>query len=133
MARLSVSLLGPFQATLDGQPIASFESDKVRALLAYLAAEAGRGHPREKLAGLLWPERPEPAARSNLAHALAVLRQAIGDRGAAVPVLLISRETIQFNRESDAFVDVLAFTDLSPEFCAKFGGEQSHPQPYFTN
>jgi len=113
MARLSVSLLGPFRATLDGQLIASFESDKVRALLAYLAAEAGRGHPREKLAGLLWPERPEPAARSNLTHALAVLRQAIGDRDAGVPTLLVSRETIQLSPDGDAHVDVSEFLDLS--------------------
>jgi WD40 repeat protein/DNA-binding SARP family transcriptional activator len=113
MARLTVSLLGPFQATLDGQPIASFESDKVRALLAYLAAEAGRAHPRDKLAGLLWPERPEPAARSNLTHALAVLRQAIGDRDAGVPALLVSRETIQLNPDGDAHVDVTQFLDLS--------------------
>ena len=39
MARLSLSLLGPFQVTLDGDPIIAFESDKVRALLAYLAGE----------------------------------------------------------------------------------------------
>ena len=115
MARLTVCLLGPFQATLDGQPIASFESDKVRALLAYLAVEAGRAHPREKLAGLLWPERPEPAARSNLAHALAVLRQAIGDRDATPPALHVERERIQFDRQSDAWVDVHAFNHLLVE------------------
>ena len=31
MAQLSLSLLGPFHATLDGEPIAGFESNKVRA------------------------------------------------------------------------------------------------------
>ena len=40
MAHLSLSLLGPFQATLGKEPIAGFESNKVRALLAYLAVEA---------------------------------------------------------------------------------------------
>jgi hypothetical protein len=39
MARLTVNLLGPFQVTLDGQLVTAFESDKVRALLAYLAVE----------------------------------------------------------------------------------------------
>ena len=33
MARLSLSLLGPLQATLDGEPVTGFESAKVRALL----------------------------------------------------------------------------------------------------
>ena len=36
MAHLSLSLLGPFQVTLAGEPVTSFESNKVRALLAYL-------------------------------------------------------------------------------------------------
>ena len=44
MARLSIHLLGPFRVILDGQPVAGFESDKVRALLAYLAVESGQRH-----------------------------------------------------------------------------------------
>ena len=60
MARLSLYLFGPFQATLDGQPLTAFDSDKVRALLAYLAVESDRTHRRESLTGMLWPERPEP-------------------------------------------------------------------------
>ena len=47
MPRLTLSLLGPFQATLDGKPITDFESDRVRALLAYLAVEADRPHRRD--------------------------------------------------------------------------------------
>jgi DNA-binding SARP family transcriptional activator len=38
--------LGPFHVTLDGKPVAGFESNKVRALLAYLAVEADRPHSR---------------------------------------------------------------------------------------
>lgn len=53
MARLSLSLLGGFQATLDGERVIGFRSAKVRALLAYLAAEADRSHRRETLATLL--------------------------------------------------------------------------------
>jgi hypothetical protein len=37
MAHLSVSVLGEFQASIDDVPISLFESEKVRALLAYLA------------------------------------------------------------------------------------------------
>lgn len=36
LTSLSLSLLGTWQTTLGGEPIAAFESDKVRALLAYL-------------------------------------------------------------------------------------------------
>ena len=109
MAHLSLSLLGPFQVTLGGEPVTDFESDKVRALLAYLAVEAHRPHRREVLAGLLWPDWPDRAARTNLRNALANLRQAIGDRTAALPFLLITRETIQFNTASDYWLDVAAF------------------------
>ena len=112
MARLSIRLLGSFQVTLDGQPVTAFESDKVRALLAYLAVEAERPHRRERLAGLLWPDTTERSARVNLRHVLANLRQAIGDREATPPFLHISRRSIQFNRESDAWVDAKAFSDL---------------------
>ncbi len=111
MAHLSLSLLGPFQAALDGNPVTAFESDKVRALLAYLAVEADRPHRRDKLAGLLWPERPNRDARSNLRYALYNLRQAIGDRQATPPFLHVSRQTIQFNGDSESWVDVMAFTN----------------------
>ncbi|MFB0538056.1 MAG: BTAD domain-containing putative transcriptional regulator, partial [Anaerolineae bacterium] len=112
MAHLSLSLLGPFRVTLAGEPVTSFESNKVRGLLAYLAVEADRPHHREVLAGLLWPDWPDRAARSNLRHALANLRKAIGDRHATPPFLLITRETIQFNTASDYWLDVTAFRAL---------------------
>jgi DNA-binding SARP family transcriptional activator len=112
MIRLSLSLLGPFQAALDGEPVAAFESNKVRALLTYLAVEADRPHSREKLAGLLWPERSDQDASANLRYALSNLRAAIGDRKASLPFLLVSRQTIQFNRASDAWVDVAVFAEL---------------------
>ena len=58
MPRLILSLLGTFQVTLDGQQVTGFKSDKVRALLAYLAVETDRPHRREVLAGLLNSSRP---------------------------------------------------------------------------
>ena len=97
MAHLSLSLLGPFRVTLDGEPVTDFESTKVRALLAYLAVEADRTHRRDVLAGLLWPDWPDRDALSNLRYALSNLRQVIGDRTAEPPFLLITRNTLQFN------------------------------------
>jgi DNA-binding SARP family transcriptional activator/predicted ATPase len=110
MARLTISLLGPFEVTLDGERLTGFDSNKVRALLAYLAVEAERPHRRDALAGLLWPERPDRAARSNLRHTLFNLRKAIGDHQARPPFLRITRETMQFNTASDYWCDVTAFT-----------------------
>ncbi len=113
MAHLSVSLLGPFQVTLDGQPITGFKSNKVRALLAYLAVETDRPHPREVLAGLLWPDWPNRDALSNLRYALSNLRRVTGDRTAEPPFLLITRDTLQFNVASDFSLDASAFADLT--------------------
>jgi DNA-binding SARP family transcriptional activator/predicted ATPase len=112
MARLSLFLLGPFGVILEGQPVIGFESDKVRALLAYLAVEAERPHRRQKLAGLLWPELPESAARRNLRNALYNLRQVIGERDAAPPVLAVTRDTVQLDLSSDHWLDVEAFNSL---------------------
>jgi DNA-binding SARP family transcriptional activator len=50
MTRLAIRVLGPFEVTLKGKPITSFETIKARALLAYLAAETGRPHSRKALA-----------------------------------------------------------------------------------
>jgi DNA-binding SARP family transcriptional activator len=97
MAHLALSLLGSFRVTLDGKPVTTFESTKVRALLAYLAVGADRTHRRDVLAGLLWPEWPDRDALSNLRYALYNLRQVIGDRTAQPPFLLITRNTLQFN------------------------------------
>jgi len=111
MARLTLSLLGPFQVLVDGDPVVGFSTAKVRALLAYLAAEADRPHTREALAALLWPDWPGRHALSNLRQALANLRATIHDRAPddASPHLLVSRETVQFNRASDHALDVAAF------------------------
>jgi predicted ATPase/DNA-binding SARP family transcriptional activator len=111
-ARLTICLLGPTLIRLDQENVTAFGTDKARALLAYLAVEADRPHRRERLAGLLWPVRPERVARTNLRRALADLRRAIGDRETAPPFLHVKRGTIQFNNASDAWTDVTAFKQL---------------------
>ena len=64
MAHLSLSLLGPFQVALAGESVTSFESNKVRALLVYLAVESARPHPRE-----VWPGCCGPSDRVPLPSA----------------------------------------------------------------
>src|SRR5689334_18191381 len=52
MTRLTLSLLGRFAVAVDDAPVAGFDTDKTRALLAYLAVEAAHPHSREALAAL---------------------------------------------------------------------------------
>ena len=110
--QLKITTLGSLDVERGSEPITAFESNKVRALLVYLAVESERPHRRERLAGLLWPDFPERSARVNLRGALANLRSAIGDREATPPFLHITRQTVQFNIASDAWVDVAAFNAL---------------------
>lgn len=115
MARLDLELLGPFQVTLDKQPIASFGYEKVRALLTYLAVESNRPHHRDAIAALFWVDRSHEQARSNLRKALSTLRKAVGDQTAKIPFFTIDSHTIQFNRSSDHLLDTATFTALFAE------------------
>jgi predicted ATPase/DNA-binding SARP family transcriptional activator len=112
MTRLSIRMLGQLQVTVDGNSVTSFESDKVRALLVYITVEAERLHRREALASLLWPERPEGSALNNLRGALSNLRKTIQDHSAEPQFLNTTRQTIQFNAESDHWFDVSKLSSL---------------------
>ncbi len=119
-ARLRLHLLGTFEAGLDGAPLSGFRSDKVRALLAFLAIEARRPHRREALATLLWGGFPEQAARRSLSQALTNLRQLLApleptqgtlsvSEGAC---LSISRHTVEFQPDHNVWIDANAFDVL---------------------
>jgi DNA-binding SARP family transcriptional activator len=111
MRELNLSLLGQLDITLSGKPI-QVDSDKVRALLLYLAVENRRPHRRDVLAEMFWPGKPEGVARNSLKQALANLRKALGDREARSPFLLISRKETQFNRSSQHWIDANTFVDI---------------------
>ncbi len=112
MARLSLALLGGFQARLEsGSPLA-LPTKKAQALLAYLAIPLGRAHPRDKLATLLWSGIREESARASLRQTLFATRKALGKT--KPPALLVEGETLALNR-SVVDVDVAAFERLVAE------------------
>lgn len=117
MAHLALSLLGACEATLDGQLLTGFRTPKARALLVYLAVHAERAHGREALASLLWPEQPDETARTYLRQALAYLRAILDEEAPVVPVLLITRDTVQLNPACALDLDVAIFRALLAE-CA---------------
>ena len=106
----TLSLFGPFHAAMEDVPITGFPTDKVRALLAYLAVEAERPHPRPALATLLWPEMPDDIASSNLRKTLHRLHQTLAASlgTTAEGLFLATRKVIQLNRDA-CWVDVTAF------------------------
>ena len=109
MARLKVQLFGSFQVHLNEAAITKFESNKVRALLAYLLVENQEAHRREKLTVLFWPEMPAKRANSNLSQGLYNLRRLLQDHQSNPPFFLRSREAIQFNPDSNYWLDTEQF------------------------
>ena len=117
-SRLSLNLLGTFQVELEGEPVRTFRSDKVRALLAFLVLEADRPHRREALAAMFWTDSDAAAAKVNLRQTLSRLKRALKergkDRGARTPALEATRQTLRFN-SSKVSSDVLSFTHTLQE------------------
>ncbi len=99
---LDIRLFGGLRIALDGEPVSAFMSQKVPALLAYLAV-SGRAQRRDDLAALLWGEMPDADARNNLRQALANLRKLLE------PCLTITRETVELNDRPPVFLDTTAF------------------------
>jgi len=82
MARLSLTLLGGFQARLEPGSAIALPTRKSQALLAYLSLPLGRAHPRDKLAALLWGGIREESARASLRQALFAIRKALDETSA---------------------------------------------------
>ncbi len=91
MTGLKLHFLGGLQIARADQAKTEFISNKVPALLAYLAVTR-RAHTRDKLAALLWGEMPDTDAKNNLRQALTNLRK-IADQE-----LTITRDLIRIFR-----------------------------------
>ena len=111
MSEIEIRLLGAFEVRSQGRLVSGFESQKVRALLAYLAVAPAMAHDRSHLATLLWPERREETARRNLRQAAYNLHRALesSDGGGRPPALVRTRQSLQLNPEAGVWVDVPAF------------------------
>jgi DNA-binding SARP family transcriptional activator/predicted negative regulator of RcsB-dependent stress response len=106
---LSIHLLGRFDIQLDGIPLDSFSTDKVRALLAYLAVENTYAHRREKLATLFWPDQTDERARQSLRQALTSLKQCLGGEDH----LIITPQSIQIQLSDELQIDAVSYMMLS--------------------
>ncbi len=116
MDRLKLTLFGPFEARLNEKRITEFATDKVRALLVYLALEGNRPHRRETLATLLWGDWPHAVALRNLRQSLHRLRQTLDQHQSDLSndLLTITRQTVQLNPEY-LDLDVTHFQQLARE------------------
>lgn len=109
MSKIRVRLLGGFEVWAGDQQVGSFESQKVRALLAYLACNRRRSFSRDHLAGLLWPEREPETARHALRQAVYNLRSKLGDDGSSL--IRTTHLEIGVDGATDFWLDVEAFEE----------------------
>jgi len=116
--RFKVTCWGEFSVAdmLTGTAI-KLRGRKARALLAYVVMHPGKRIGRERLASLLWGDRPDEQARASLRQALVELKVfASGD----TPLLAIERDQMSLNSTALAtdVADLVALVDrgLSAEF-----------------
>lgn len=103
---LFLKLLGSPQIHLDEKPVTQFISRKAQALLIYIVV-TGKLHSREVLAELFWRNMPSSQSLKNLRTVLSNLRQLIGAH------LIVTRQTIAFNRECPYHLDVESIQVIS--------------------
>lgn len=105
--QLRLTLFGGFSATIAQKPV-TLQTDKIRALLAYLAVECGRPHRRETLATLLWPEMSDAVAKRNLRQSLYRIRQVVAMHGIADDWIEMDRQVVLL-RDGQVETDVGRF------------------------
>ncbi len=106
---LQIKLLGKPEIWLDGRRLTRFKTAKTEALIYYLAA-TGQLHSRESLAGLLWAEMPDAAARRNLTKSLTVLRRTCG------PYMIIESGQVGFDPAANLDLDLAQFNEAISNF-----------------
>ena len=103
---LRVRVLGGTELNLDARQPVELASAKATALLVYLAV-TGAAHSRSALAGLLWGDLPEQAARANLRMVLTKLRRVLPEQ------LEVTREKVVLAPTRPVWVDALEVARLA--------------------
>jgi DNA-binding SARP family transcriptional activator len=105
-ATLCLRLLGPAQVERPDQPVSALSPGQQLALLGYLATHP-QPLPREHPADACWPGLPTVRGQANLTWTLHKLSSVLpGCLGA-------DRNTVQFRRADEIWVDLYAFEALA--------------------
>ena len=105
---LHVSLLGEQSITGGGGDGAGSRTRSSRsvALVAFLVVHAGSPQPRQRIAGLFWPESTDAQALTNLRRELHQLRQVLGDE----PSLVVTPADLCWRDTETCRVDLRVFS-----------------------
>ena len=114
---LRVSLLGEQAITGAG---ARVRSSRAVALVAFLAAHAGSPQPRQRIAGLFWPDSTDAQALTNLRRELHQLRQLLADE----PSLVVTSTDLCWRDTETCRVDLRVFdVERRAALAAAAGGD----------
>lgn len=103
-----IYLLGGLRAERGPVVVNRFRSQKIGALLAYLALYPDRLHTREELADLFWSEVGQEASRGNLRTALASLRRQLEPPDTPAGTVIVTRGNTHISLNPDTVVTDIA-------------------------
>ena len=116
---LRVSLLGEQAITGAGTGTRA-RSSRAVALVAFLAAHAGSPQPRQRIAGLFWPDSTDAQALTNLRRELHQLRQVLADE----PSLVVTSTDLGWRDTGTCRVDLRVFDiERKAALAAAAGGD----------
>lgn len=117
---LRLGQVAPGESGRVGPAVTHFESRRVALLLATLAIHPGRVHPREALAGELWPDECTDATRERFRHALSVLRHVLEPEGTP-PGSVLAADRVQVRLRPEAVTTDVAEFDAALRAAAGAG------------
>jgi DNA-binding SARP family transcriptional activator len=130
MTMLEIRLFGQISVRQGGQPLSGL-SAKALELLCYLLLHRERGHTRESLAGILWPEAPGTVSKKYLRQAIWQLHSTLTSRQTEVEseALLIMRPGwVRINPKAPWWLDVAALEKAYSTCRDTPGGQLTDPQ-----
>src|SRR5215467_1733203 len=99
-------MLGGLRLSYRERAVTAVNTNRLKALFAYLALHAGRLQSREQLAFLFWPDSTEAQARTNLRQLLHHLRSALPDGGGFITT---DTQNILWRSAKEFVIDVADF------------------------
>ena len=112
---LQIYLFGHLHIQINGVPRKFNAPPKTIPLWAYLLLNRSTPVSRNTLAYTLWPDKSEETARANFRRHLHQLQRTLPESPFDRPWLTIDAETIQWNPQADAWLDVAEFERLSAD------------------
>jgi len=100
---LQTTFFGAPEVFRGKQRVDGFSTNKTLALFCYLVVTR-QSHTRDALAGMFWPDMPNPDAKANLRQALSNLRKLFPE------TFTITRQNVSFNTAIPHRVDVAEFS-----------------------